>query len=97
MFLMDATHGKTNIGSLIASIPRKHILRLGTVLGKIAYVLDIPHRRPMLRPAFRKSTDTERFIADARSGSNEIQKRRRDAGRAVGHGATRRTAAIAWR
>jgi KDO2-lipid IV(A) lauroyltransferase len=46
---MEANCRKTRIGTLIARIPKKYIFRLGMILGEIAYVLDIPHRRTMFR------------------------------------------------
>jgi KDO2-lipid IV(A) lauroyltransferase len=46
---MEANCRTTNVGSLVARIPRQHILRLGAALGEIAYVLDVPHRRTIFR------------------------------------------------
>ncbi|MGD8291154.1 MAG: lysophospholipid acyltransferase family protein [Desulfobacterales bacterium] len=47
----DTSAGRTgkNLNRFVAGIGRKHILRIGKFLGRLAYVLDVPHRRIVRR------------------------------------------------
>ena len=47
----DTSAGKMgeNLNRFVAGIGRKHVLRIGKFLGRLAYVLDVPHRRIVRR------------------------------------------------
>jgi len=47
----DTSAGRAgkNLNRLVARIGRKHVLRIGKLLGRLAYVLDVPHRRIVRR------------------------------------------------